>query len=145
MLLARCPSRSFTIVGDRAQARHGFRETWEERLARVGISEVTMARLTINYRTPEEVMEVAEPVIHSAIPDANVPTSVRRSGLPVVRASRERLDVILERWSAEHQDGVACVIGDPTFEARARTLAQPRIVEGTRVRSRRARRPGSLR
>ena len=33
MLLARCPSRSFTIVGDRAQARHGFTESWQERLA----------------------------------------------------------------------------------------------------------------
>ena len=27
MLLRRCPSRSFTIVGDRAQARHGFTES----------------------------------------------------------------------------------------------------------------------
>lgn len=26
MLLRRCPSRSLTIVGDRAQARHGFAE-----------------------------------------------------------------------------------------------------------------------
>src|SRR3954452_13776020 len=29
MLLLRCPSRSFTIVGDRAQARHGFTESWQ--------------------------------------------------------------------------------------------------------------------
>ena len=36
MLLRRCPSRSFTIVGDRAQARHGFTESWQERLERVG-------------------------------------------------------------------------------------------------------------
>ena len=28
MLLLRCPSRSFTVVGDRAQARHGFTESW---------------------------------------------------------------------------------------------------------------------
>jgi superfamily I DNA/RNA helicase len=34
MLLLRCPSRSFTIVGDRAQARHGFIESWQERLER---------------------------------------------------------------------------------------------------------------
>ena len=27
MLLLRCPSRSFTVVGDRAQARHGFTES----------------------------------------------------------------------------------------------------------------------
>ena len=32
MLLLRCPPHSFTIVGDRAQARHGFAESWEERL-----------------------------------------------------------------------------------------------------------------
>ncbi|MFD5539882.1 RNA polymerase recycling motor ATPase HelR, partial [Streptomyces sp. NPDC127079] len=31
MLLLRCPSRSFTIVGDRAQARHGFTESWGAR------------------------------------------------------------------------------------------------------------------
>ena len=37
MLLLRCPSRSFTIVGDRAQARHGFTESWQERLERVGL------------------------------------------------------------------------------------------------------------
>ena len=40
MLLRRCPSRSFTIVGDRAQARHGFTESWPERLERVGLGEV---------------------------------------------------------------------------------------------------------
>ena len=52
MLLVRCPSRSFTIVGDRAQARHGFTESWQERLERVGLHDVTLAGLTINYRTP---------------------------------------------------------------------------------------------
>src|SRR5690606_20434001 len=35
MLLRRCPSRSLTIVGDRAQARHGFTESWQERLERI--------------------------------------------------------------------------------------------------------------
>ncbi|MCZ9337871.1 PhoH family protein, partial [Streptomyces sp. TRM76130] len=41
MLLARCPSRSFTVVGDRAQARHGFTETWRERLERIGLDRIT--------------------------------------------------------------------------------------------------------
>ena len=52
MLLLRCPSRSFTIVGDRAQARHGFTESWQERLERVGFDQVRLASLSINYRTP---------------------------------------------------------------------------------------------
>ncbi len=38
MLLRRCPSRSLTIVGDRAQARHGFTESWTERLERIGLA-----------------------------------------------------------------------------------------------------------
>ena len=42
MLLLRCPSRSFTIVGDRAQARHGFAESWPERLRRIGFGQVRL-------------------------------------------------------------------------------------------------------
>ena len=38
-----------------------------------------VSTLTINYRTPREVMVEAEPVIRAAIPDANVPISVRSS------------------------------------------------------------------
>ncbi|WP_243057970.1 RNA polymerase recycling motor ATPase HelR [Nocardioides sp. SR21] len=125
MLLLRCPSRSFTIVGDRAQARHGFTETWEERLARAGLDRVTMASLSINYRTPEEVMAEAEPVIRAALPDANVPTSVRSSGVPVHHGSAAELDAILEGWLAEHVEGTACVIGDPTFVATSRVRSLP--------------------
>ena len=120
MLLARCPSRSFTIVGDRAQARHGFTESWEERLAGAGLSEVRIAALTVNYRTPEEVMAEAEPAIRAAIPDANVPTSIRRSGIPVTHGSRADLESVLASWLDDHPDGTACVIGQPTFAARPR-------------------------
>ena len=120
MLLRRCPSRSFTIVGDRAQARHGFAESWQERLERVGFGDINLASLSINYRTPEEVMAEAEPVIRSVFPDANVPISVRTSGVPVVHGATSELGSILETWLARHADGIACVIGDPTFKATSR-------------------------
>ncbi|WP_395364869.1 RNA polymerase recycling motor ATPase HelR [Streptomyces sp. YH02] len=120
MLLLRCPSRSFTIVGDRAQARQGFTESWQERLERVGLDRITVASLSINYRTPEEVMAEAEPAIRAALPDANVPTSVRSSGIPVVRGSVTELDAILDEWLDAHADGTACVIGDPRFRPRPR-------------------------
>lgn len=120
MLLRRCPSRSFTIVGDRAQARHGFTQSWEERLEGAGLRGVELASLTINYRTPEEVMLEAEPVIRAAIPDANVPTSIRRSGIPVQHAPIVERDAILDAWLAEHEDGIAAVIGDASFPARPR-------------------------
>ncbi len=131
MLLLRCPSRSFTIVGDRAQARHGFIESWPERLERVGLDRINVASLNINYRTPQEVMAEAEPVILAALPDANVPTSIRSNGLPVIHAAVTELGSILERWLAAHTDGIACVIGDPTFQgtSRVRSLT-PELAKG---------------
>jgi DNA helicase IV len=117
MLLLRCPSRSFTIVGDRAQARHGFTESWQERLERIGLDRINLASLSINYRTPEQVMAEAEPVIRAVLPDANVPTSIRSSDVPVVHGSASDLGSILDTWLAAHADGIACVIGDPTFRA----------------------------
>ncbi|WP_019179723.1 RNA polymerase recycling motor ATPase HelR [Microbacterium yannicii] len=131
MLLARCPSRSFTIVGDRAQARHGFAETWQERLEHAGLTEVSLASLTINYRTPSEIMVEAEPVIRAAIPDANVPTSVRSSGTPVTHAAVADRDAILDAWVADHPEGIACVIGDPAFSARERVRSlTPELAKG---------------
>jgi superfamily I DNA/RNA helicase len=117
MLLLRCPSRSFTIVGDRAQARHGFTESWQERLERVGLDRINLATLSINYRTPAEVMVAAEPVIRAALPDANVPTSIRSSDVPVGQGSASDLGSTLETWLASHADGIAAVIGTGAIEA----------------------------
>lgn len=112
MLLRRCPSGSLTVVGDRAQARHGFAETWQQRLARLRLGQVREATLTINYRTPAEVMAAAEPVIRAALPDANVPTSVRSVPDAIAEGSVAELDDVLQDWLVAH-DGVAAVIGSP--------------------------------
>jgi superfamily I DNA/RNA helicase len=131
MLLLRCPSRSFTIVGDRAQARHGFTESWQERLGRIGLDQVNLASLTINYRTPEEVMAEAEPVIRAVLPDANVPTSIRSTGVPVEHGSASDLSSILDTWLAAHAEGIACVIGDPTIPATSRVRSlTPELAKG---------------
>ena len=113
MLLLRCPSRSFTVVGDRAQARHGFADAWQVRLDRAGLDQIDLATLRINYRTPEEVMAEAEPVIRAVVPDANVPTSVRSSGIPVRHGRTSELDSIVDTWLAANPEGIACVIGSP--------------------------------
>ncbi|MFF3325019.1 RNA polymerase recycling motor ATPase HelR [Streptomyces sp. NPDC002889] len=131
MLLLRCPSRSFTVVGDRAQARHGFTESWQERLERIGLDRINLASLSINYRTPEAIMAEAEPVIRAVLPDANVPTSIRSSDVPVVHGSASDLSSILDTWLAAHADGIACVIGDATFRttSRVRSLT-PELSKG---------------
>ncbi|WP_405855970.1 AAA family ATPase [Streptomyces sp. NBC_01515] len=126
MLLLRCPSRSFTIVGDRAQARHGFTESWQERLKRIGLDRINLASLTVNYRTPEEIMTEAEPVIRAVLPDANVPTSIRSSGIPVVHGPVSDLELVLDTWLAEHADGIGCVIGTAGMDADI-FRARPRV------------------
>ena len=135
MLLLRCPSRSFTIVGDRAQARHGFTESWQERLERIGLDRINLASLSINYRTPQEVMAEAEPVIRAVLPDANVPTSIRSSDVPVVHGSVSDLGTILDTWLAAHTDGIAAVIGTGemagTFRATSRVRSlTPELSKG---------------
>ncbi len=112
MVRARCPSGSVTVVGDRAQAREGFPETWEERLSRIGLRDVRRVALSVNYRTPQEVMEVAGREIQSLLPDANVPDSVRRSGVPVRFGVVAELDPLLREWLAGNPTGQACVIGE---------------------------------
>lgn len=131
MLLLRCPSRSFTIVGDRAQARHGFIESWQERLERIGLDRINLASLSINYRTPDEIMAEAEPVIRAVLPDANVPISIRRTDVPVVHGSASDLGSLLDTWLAAHAEGIACVIGDPTFRATSRVRSlTPELTKG---------------
>jgi hypothetical protein len=76
-------------------------------------------------------MAEAEPVIRAVLPDANVPTSIRSNGLPVVHGSVSDLGSILDTWLAGHPEGVACVIGDPAFRptSRVRSLT-PELAKG---------------
>ena len=78
------------------------------------------AALSINYRTPQEVMAEAEPVIRAVLPDANVPVSIRGTGVPVLHGPVSDLGSILRSWLAGHAEGIACVIGDPAFQATSR-------------------------
>ena len=131
LLLRRCPSRSFTVVGDRAQARGGFAPTWTQRLESLGLHDVQVATLTVNYRAPVEVMAEAEPVIRAVLPDANVPTSVRRGGVPVQYGAIEDLGEIVTRWLATHAEGTAAVIGADAYPASDRVLSlTPRTAKG---------------
>ena len=91
----------------------------------------TWLRWSINYRTPEEVRAEADPVIRAVLPDANVPTSIRSTGVPVVHRPASDLGSILGTWLAAHADGIACVIGDPTFRATSRVRSlTPELSKG---------------
>ncbi|KAB5605973.1 HelD family protein [Bifidobacterium jacchi] len=61
MLMRRCPSRSFTIVGDVAQtAAMGGTRRWKRTMDPLfGEGNWTLDELTINYRNPQQVCELA--------------------------------------------------------------------------------------
>jgi len=76
-------------------------------------------------------MAEAEPVIRAVLPDANVPVSVRGSGLPVVHGRLSELEPVLDAWLAAHAEGTACVVGSSSFRGtqRVRSLT-PELTKG---------------
>jgi DNA helicase IV len=81
MLMRRIPARSLTIVGDLAQSGDVTgATTWGEAVSPYLGDRWKLARLTVNYRTPAEVMAVATDVLTAIDPDFEPPRSVRESG-----------------------------------------------------------------
>ena len=82
MLMRRCPTRSMTIVGDMAQASElGGGTSWQEVLGPNLADRWRLERLTINYRTPAEIAEVAADVLAAIDPELHPPRPVRETGI----------------------------------------------------------------
>jgi len=82
MLMRRCPTRSMTIVGDMAQASElGGGSSWQEVLGPNLADRWRLERLTINYRTPAEIAEVAADVLAAIDPELHPPRPVRETGV----------------------------------------------------------------
>ncbi len=83
MLLRRCPSRSFTVVGDMNQAESpGSQASWDQALQPIFGSTLRRTDLTVCYRTPREVMARAAMVLRRAGSDIAAPRGVRSAGVP---------------------------------------------------------------
>jgi DNA helicase IV len=82
MVMRRCPARSLTIVGDVAQTSDlAGQAAWQEALGPYLEERWRLAPLTVNYRTPAEVMTVAADVLAAIDPALEPPRSVRESGV----------------------------------------------------------------
>jgi DNA helicase IV len=78
----RCPLRSMTLVGDVAQTgAAGGGTSWQRALAPTFGDRWRLAELTVNYRTPAEVMDLAAHVLAEVDPNAKAPESVRSTGV----------------------------------------------------------------
>jgi DNA helicase IV len=134
MVGRRSLSGSMTVVGDIAQATGSWvPASWaqvvEHLPARRGWR---LAELTVNYRTPSEIVEVARHVLEQVAPGMRPPEAVRTSGRPprtirasvpagslpgdalgevTARAVRDELDAFARRGDA----GTAAVIAPPSL------------------------------
>jgi DNA helicase IV len=84
MLMRRCPSRSMTVVGDTAQTGSlAGSSCWGQVLDRYVAGRWRLEELTINYRTPAEIMALAARVLSAAGVPARPPRPARSGAAPV--------------------------------------------------------------
>ena len=128
MLGRRSLSSSMTIVGDVAQATGQWAaRSWDDVLAHLPASRgARVAELTVNYRTPAEIMDLAGRVLRAAVPDLAPPEAVRTTGVhprivaappgglasAAARLTREEAAVVSGETSA---GGRVALIGPPSM------------------------------
>ncbi|WP_433724863.1 HelD family protein [Nocardia sp. CA-129566] len=82
MVMRRIPNRWVTVVGDVAQTGDpAGASSWQAMLEPYVAQRWKRTELTVNYRTPAEIMAVAADVLAAIDPIAAVPRSVRETGV----------------------------------------------------------------
>ena len=109
LLMRRCPTRSMTLVGDVAQVGSAAgASSWGEVLDRYVPGRWRMAELTVNYRTPAQVMQLASDMLAAAGIEAPTPSrsaratgsrSPRRSAAATRTPSRTRFAPSWRCWA----------------------------------------------
>ena len=131
MLARRCPSGSMTLVGDPGQAsRPGAIASWDDVLRHLPTHVAPQfVTLSVNYRTPAEVMDVAARLLTVAAPTVEPSRSVRSTGeqprfiattpdhlvartAETVRAVRERSGTVAVIAPTELHATLAAELGD---------------------------------
>ena len=138
MVMRRIPTRSLTVVGDVAQrgSAAGAR-SWAQMLDPYVRGRWREELLTVNYRTPVEIMAVAADVLASVAPGEQPPESVREEGVPprAVRGLDRAASVVAaehDEMSAENgQSGRLAVIA-PAARIAELARALPAAVPGDR-------------
>jgi hypothetical protein len=82
LLTRRCPGRSMTVVGDLAQTgTPAGLSSWSEALDEYAAGRWRTVELTINYRTPAEIMRITRGVLRAVDPALTAPSAVRSGGI----------------------------------------------------------------
>jgi DNA helicase IV len=136
-VLRRVPTRSMTVVGDVAQTGSAAGATsWEEALRPQLADGWRLEELTINYRTPAEIMAVAADVLAATGSGLTAPRSVRSTGeQPTAeRVSEAELPAAVAKTAARlaGQEGTLAVLVPPSRLAEVSAAVAARL-PGTSV------------
>ncbi|MBR7830808.1 AAA family ATPase [Actinospica sp. MGRD01-02] len=131
LLMRRCPSRSMTLVGDVAQTGDAAgADSWRGMLEPFVGDRWRAAELTVNYRTPREIMDLAAEVLERIAPGTRPPASVRESGIKPRQESvaAEELPARLAELAREQDEAVgegrlAVIVPDERAAELAQTVA----------------------
>lgn len=115
MIMRRIPNRWMTVIGDTAQTGDLAGTTsWNAVLEPYVAKRWRQFDLTVNYRTPAEIMAVAAPVLAAIDPDLPAPESIRSTGRkPVWREvwdTDEVADTAVTEATADLDDGICAII-----------------------------------
>jgi DNA helicase IV len=116
MLMRRCPARSFTVVGDLAQRRSMAGATaWDLMFEPYVPGRWVYRSLSVNYRTPAEIMAVAAALLAEFAPGVQPPESVRSSGVQPWsrRVTDDELPSAIEEFVRDEsaREGTSVVVG----------------------------------
>ena len=116
MIERRSMDGSMTIVGDLAQRSIGSPGTWADHLP-TSLQDHAYQELTINYRSPTELNDMAAKLLTQLAPDLRPSKGIRESGYPPVEIETHHMasavnDVLLEAREISAQSRIAIISVD---------------------------------
>ncbi|MFG1922194.1 HelD family protein [Cryptosporangium sp. NPDC048952] len=129
VLMRRCPTRSMTLVGDVAQTSSpGGLDSWDEALEPFVGDRWRLSRLSVNYRTPAEIMAITLPLLETLDADSEPPSAVREAGVPpwecVAVTPADVAEVARKELAGLHEGRLAVIAPDAQAAAIAAALPE---------------------
>ncbi|MFI5046463.1 MAG: HelD family protein [Acidimicrobiia bacterium] len=137
MIARRSPTGSVTVLGDLAQATGAWHHaSWAEVVAHLAMPDGwRQTDLTLGYRAPAPVLELASRLLPVAAPEVSPTEAVRQGSHPVAMvhvAEEELLAAVVRETVARSVEGAltACIVAPEQLEAVVRAFADAGVVVG---------------
>jgi DNA helicase IV len=125
MVFRRAPNRWMTLVGDPAQTGSPAGvESWSDALSPFVKDRWKLHELTVNYRTPADIAEIASAIQAEVAPDQQVPSSLRETGTGVREGDLADLEDAVTQAATAAGEGLTGLIAAPERLPALRDLAE---------------------